>query len=163
MRDANTTALGRVRTGDPGQVLCPQRLLSCRRWMYKQLRGPAVNTIKQVFWRLPAGPWHRYHAEGKVCCSTDQGFCLCTSVYSYSLFSWKLISLNMYYIDKCLHSIAKCTEIHVIKKKRGITLIIVGFVSKNTFQVGGLMSFSTVMSPSAPVQKRKSVLASFRR
>lgn len=48
------------------------------------------------------------------------------------------------------------------QKKRGITLIIAGFVSKNKFQVGDLLSCSTAMSPTAPVQKRKSVLASFR-
>jgi len=87
-------------------------------------------------------------------------FLFCTSLYSYSLFSWKLISLNIYCFGKCLYSIVKYT--YTSSKKRGITLIIIGFVSKNTFQVGSLLSFSTVMSPSAAVQKRKSMLASFR-
>lgn len=39
------------------------------------------------------------------------------------------------------------------KKKRGVTLIIVGVVSQSTFQVGSLLSVSTVMSPGAAVQK----------
>jgi len=55
----------------------------------------------------------------------------------------------MYCIFKCAYSIAKYKSL----KKRGITLINIGFVSQSTFQVGSLLSFSTVTSPSAAVQK----------